>query len=135
MEALAIFLPVLVIGVLSIWGVHKFFNKVRKQQAERVKLAQSQNSSISNLNTQYPALGIISQVFKVLGVLNLIGGIVAGALLIDAGDSFAPFSVIFFLGSVMSLVVCYAVAEAIKLFIDMSTNINHIRNKVDNHTQ
>jgi hypothetical protein len=147
------FLAILVaVGALLIWGVHSLFNIARKNQAKKVKQLQEAGFSPSSIpgSVMYPALNSIAGILKFLAVIDVIGGVIGGVLAFDISEAavplyppsfnaFAPgvlafdiseaavpIGIVVIVSSLISAVFCWAVAELIKVFTDISMGVNHL---------
>ncbi len=123
------FMAILVaVGALLIWGVHSLFNKARKNQAEKVKQLQDAGFSPASIpgSVMYPALNSIAGILKFLAVIDVIGGVIGGVLAFDISEAAVPIGIVVIISSLISAVFCWAVAELIKVFTDISIGVNHL---------
>ena len=123
------FMAILVaVGALLIWGVHSLFNVARKNQAKKVKQLQEAGLSPSSIpgSVMYPALNSIAGILKFLAVIDVIGGVIGGVLAFDISEAAVPIGIVVIVSSLISAVFCWAVAELIKVFTDISMGVNHL---------
>ncbi|OQB07120.1 MAG: hypothetical protein BWY18_00554 [Candidatus Cloacimonetes bacterium ADurb.Bin211] len=123
------FMAILVaVGALLIWGVHSLFNEARKNQAAKVKKLQDAGFgplSIPSL-VMYPALNSIAEILKFLAVIDVIGGVIGGVLTFDISEAAVPIGIVIIVSSLISAIFCWAVAELIKVFTDISSGVNYL---------